>query len=421
MKFLHSISAAIIQRGLALFRFFGLDLFKIWTESCIRRKLHAAMPADGRLRTDGIGLMLDIPFSMSLAQVGRDFIDKLSKTDIPFCVLDTNNPRTYQARLPFEEIERFQKLTRKPFDQRNVIQFTTSAPVADNAFSMGMTPFWEFQSGMMEVQPSFFDGFRHAVVFSGFCYDYFRKAAPKDVAIHWIRYPFPLERHVFDRAAVREKFGIPKQAFVAFYNFDLRSCFERKNPLALIEAFTRAFAKEPSTMLVMKISGEELLPSKKQSILDKAQALGILDRLRLVSGYLTRDDVFQLTACTDVYASLHRGEGLGLGMLEAMAVGVPVIATAYGGNMDFTQNETAFLVPFKMVKPETDFKTYAKVVEWPEPDVDVAAGHLRVLYDHPELGRSKAAAALAFIEDYYSLENFEKCVREVVRQWREPQ
>ena len=183
--------------------------------------------------------------------------------------------------------------------------------------------------------------------------------------------------------------------------------------------FSQAFPRDPETRLVFKISGAGACPGEMSAMRECATAFGIADRMVVITERMTHEDVIHLTGACDAYLSLHRGEGLGLGMLEAMAVGVPVIATAYGGNMDFTQNETAFLVPFKMVKPETDFKTYAKVVEWPEPDVDVAAGHLRVLYDHPELGRSKAAAALAFIEDYYSLENFEKCVREVVRQWRE--
>lgn len=417
MRSIQTMLKTILQAVLAFFRIFGLDLYKAGTASCIRQRLRAARPKGVPLRTDGVGLMLNIPFSISLAQVGRDFIDKLSKTTIPFCVLDTNIPQTYQASLPDEEVAHYRKFTGGPFDQNAVIQFTTSAPISDRSFSMAMTPFWEFQSGMMEVEPHFFEGFHHAIVFSDFCHAYFKKAAPKDVAVHCIRYPFPMEKHVVDRSAARSKFGIPQDAFVAFYNFDLRSCIERKNPLAAIEAFAKAFPVEPNTMIVFKISGQELHPDRKQRLMDKAQAVGLNDRLRLVSEYLSREEIFQLTGSADVYLSLHRGEGLGLGMLEAMSVGVPVIATAYGGNMDFTKETTAFLVPFTMVKPETDFGMYARVVEWPDPVLEVASRYLRDLYEHPEVGRAKAKTAQTFIENYYSLESFEKEFRRLISDW----
>ena len=69
-----------------------------------------------------------------------------------------------------------------------------------------------------------------------------------------------------------------------------------------------------------------------------------------------------------------------MGMLEAMSLNVPVIATAYGGNTDFVREDTAFPIPYRLVPAHTDFAAYTQVAEWAEPDVDAAAEDLKQLF-----------------------------------------
>src|SRR5258707_185253 len=80
---------------------------------------------------------------------------------------------------------------------------------------------------------------------------------------------------------------------------------------------------------------------------------------------------------SDCYVSLHRSEGLGLPMIEAMLLGKPVIATAYSGNMDFMDRENSLLVPYRLTTLDRDFPPYAKGMRWADPDHDDAAAHMR--------------------------------------------
>ena len=131
-------------------------------------------------------------------------------------------------------------------------------------------------------------------------------------------------------------------------------------------------------------------------------------------------ELLKLIAASDVYVSLHHGEGFGMGMLEAMCCGTPVIATDYSGNVEFTKPETAFMVPVKMVPlPEEERQgTTSFVTRWADPDIEVAAKHLRSIYDDRNLGRMKAVAAKTYINEYFSDVNFRsdvvKCIREMV-------
>jgi glycosyltransferase involved in cell wall biosynthesis len=88
---------------------------------------------------------------------------------------------------------------------------------------------------------------------------------------------------------------------------------------------------------------------------------------------------------TDVYVSLHRSEGLGKTILEAMAYGIPVVTTAYGGHMDITDKRNSVLVPFDMVKIEDDVKILGHPVyragnQWANPNINDAAMAMRRLH-----------------------------------------
>jgi glycosyltransferase involved in cell wall biosynthesis len=137
-----------------------------------------------------------------------------------------------------------------------------------------------------------------------------------------------------------------------------------------------------------------------------AAELGISNRTFFVDDYMPREKLLFLTACSDAYISLHRGEGLGMGMLEAMSLGVPVIATDFGGNTDFVNGQTAYPVPYKLTAAKSDMPAYNFVSEWAQPDVEVAASFLRQIYSDREEAKRKISKAKNFIESNYSNENF---------------
>jgi glycosyltransferase involved in cell wall biosynthesis len=179
----------------------------------------------------------------------------------------------------------------------------------------------------------------------------------------------------------RSAFGIGSEvAFLAMC--DVLSVPERKNPVGVIEAFRRAFPGNEPVRLFLKITNLEYQPDLKERI-DRCVADD--PRIKLLDGYLTRARLWTLMASIDCYVSLHRSEGFGLGMAEAMACGRAVIATDWSGNVDFTRPENALLVDYKLVELERDLGPYRRGQVWAEPDIDAAADCMRRIAGSPEL------------------------------------
>ena len=196
----------------------------------------------------------------------------------------------------------------------------------------------------------------------------------------------------------RAHFGLPAREdgrFAFLFSFHMDSVMERKNPLGLIASFRLAFEVGEPVDLVLKTTSFGNHDSK---IADLREAAGdanvhILDRV------LDGDDITALTESCDAYVSLHRSEGLGLTMAEAMLLGKPVVATRYSGNLDFMDDGNSLLVDCDIVPVTGTVPPYTEVpgARWAEPSVVHAAGLMRRVYDDPSfraaLGqRAKASA-----------------------------
>jgi glycosyltransferase involved in cell wall biosynthesis len=100
-----------------------------------------------------------------------------------------------------------------------------------------------------------------------------------------------------------------------------------------------------------------------------------------------------LQRCADSYVSLHRAEGFGLGLAECMALGKPVIGTAWSGNLDFMTNANSCLVDYRLVPVGEGEYQYAEGMQWAEADVDHAAACMKRLVDAPGFASSLGAQA----------------------------
>ena len=196
-----------------------------------------------------------------------------------------------------------------------------------------------------------------------------------------------------DRAA----FGLPADAVVVLVSFDLASSFVRKNPLAAIAAFRSAFANDPRRILLLKIGNPGHFPADFATIRDAVAGAG---NIRLETRTLPAADNFALMACADILLSLHRSEGFGLILAEALLLGIPVIATGWSGNLDFMDTDSAILVRPRMV-PAIDPRGvyHAPNLLWAQPSLGEAAAALVHLAGDPEarqaLGARGRAAALS--------------------------
>lgn len=171
---------------------------------------------------------------------------------------------------------------------------------------------------------------------------------------------------------------------------------ERKNPLGLVRAFQRAFGDEEKAVLFIKVAHSEFDPASFADLQVACQA----GNVRLHEEVMPRQAVNALMATADCYVSLHRSEGFGLTMSEAMSLGKPVIATGYSGNMDFMAAESSFLVDYRMVEIEKDYGPYQKGYVWADPDLDHAVKLMRRVYEHRD---QAAAVGRRAREDAYRL------------------
>lgn len=196
-----------------------------------------------------------------------------------------------------------------------------------------------------------------------------------------------------EMVASRQYFGLNESAFVFLYCFDMSSTSARKNPLGLIEAYYRAFGRDPRVQLVLKISRGEQQPKERETILRMAELTGV----RVIDCVYSRAVTLDLIRRCDCYVSLHRSEGLGLTMAEAMLLGKPTIATGYSGNLDFMNDDNSLLVRYDYDEVPPNTPHYPAGCRWAEPDIDHAADLMRWVYEHPQeaaqLGR-KAQASL---------------------------
>ncbi len=189
----------------------------------------------------------------------------------------------------------------------------------------------------------------------------------------------------------REALGIPKEKFIFLFMFDFCSAFERKNPVATIQAFKQAFGdNHPDAQLVIKFSNAELFPQEREQLYALAEGC---DSIQLIDGYLLKEEINALVYSCDCYVSLHRAEGFGLTMAEAMFYGKPVIATGYSANTEFMNLNNSFLVQYDLVTLSQDFVPYKKGNVWAEPDVDHAAHLMRQVFENPEQAQQVGAKA----------------------------
>jgi glycosyltransferase involved in cell wall biosynthesis len=220
---------------------------------------------------------------------------------------------------------------------------------------------------------------------SAFCADAIRTITDVPVLV----FGYPVEVPHVDVAVDTRRLGMP-DGFVFFFMFDFLSTISRKNPVGLIEAFSRAFRPGEGPSLVLKSINADERAVDAAGIKD---AIGDRKDIILIDAYYSSDECAAMLARADCYVSLHRAEGFGLTLAESMALGVPVIATGYSGNLDFMDDDSAFLVPAGRSRVGRGSPPYPPDSIWGEPDLDVAAEHMRRVYEFPKEASKRAATA----------------------------
>lgn len=218
------------------------------------------------------------------------------------------------------------------------------------------------------------------------------------VPVHKVTIPIVIDSSKVSNARV--PFGLPEDTFLFVFAFDHNSIMSRKNPKAVIDAFRLAFGGRTDVGLVVKTLNGDKYPDRQQALREASRDLNVF----LIDGELERYQSFSLYAACDSYVSLHRAEGLGLAMAEAMYLGKPVIATGYSGNMEFMNHQNSMPVRYKMVEIQEDQSLYRKGQWWAEPDVAHAAQCMQALVADIDLCQALGARAKLHIQTHFSIE-----------------
>jgi glycosyltransferase involved in cell wall biosynthesis len=347
----------------------------------------------------GSRTILDRPFGVNVAgylraetgvgEAVRASARALEAAEVPHVLNDFLDAWASNIDMPVRDVRR-ENPYRVNLVHVNADQVSTFAQEKQTAYFEGRYNvgfwFWELARFPQEWASSF-DWFDEIWVASAFVQDAISQIAPIPV----VKMPLALRpQRTTGSPVTREALRLPADRFVFLYIFDFRSVMERKNPLGLIRAFRRAFGDRTDVLLVLKTNGD--VAAVGRPVFEAAREAA---NVRIIDAVFPRAAIDGLIAACDCYVSLHRSEGFGVTIAEAMGYGKPVIATAYAGNMEFTTPGNSLLVRYDLVTLERDFGPYRRGTTWAEPDLDHAAALMRKLVTEPDARRALGERARA--------------------------
>jgi len=176
----------------------------------------------------------------------------------------------------------------------------------------------------------------------------------------------------------------------AFRFLHVSSCFPRKGIDALLDAYGEAFTNADDVSLIVKTF---VNPHNEIHALlaERRSGCSSYPDVVIIEGDLSDSDLKALYQQCHVMVAPSRAEGFGLPLAEAMLTGLPVITTAWSGQLDFCTEQTSWLVDYSFHLAQTHFELFDSV--WADPDISSLAQALSTVFGVPSAERRAKAQA----------------------------
>ncbi len=366
-------------------------------------------PFDVNAFPQGVNIMGPVKAQMGIGQCCRFLVSEFDASGIKYCVQNFNLLGNVQnGDTSFDDI-----LTEEtPYGINLIVMEPTELMFRCTQFDQNMWNdkynvgfwSWELEDFPKEWTPAI-DLLDEIWTPSEFTSDSIRKVTNKPV--HTI--PYNVTAHTDDKYD-RKYFGLPEDKFLFLIMFDFNSTMVRKNPVGAIEAYKKAFdVNDDSVGLVIKTSNTDF--DKIESV---KKLLEGYKNIYFITEVLEKTAVNSLIKDVDVFVSLHRAEGFGIVMAEAMLVNTVCIATNWSSNIEFMNKDIACMVDYSFVTLEKDASPYRKGSKWADANTDEAAEYMKKLHDDKEFYDTLSTKAKAYIEDKLCMDNITKIINGLV-------
>lgn len=348
-------------------------------------------------RSFGVNVFGSVSGASGLSEASRGVVACLREAGIPVSIWDVaNNVQNAEKAAPYAV-----NLMHVNPNQLPELLYTIPEKQWEGRYNIG---FWVWeQENLPNEWRTFLPLFDEIWTPSEFSAAAIRRATnlPVIVVPHVVA---PVYDEMFDRKA----FGLPDDVFLALLAFDCNSVVERKNPVGAIKALDIAFPEEKDRVGII-IKARNMPDKMREELLKQLHGW---KNVFFLTGDYSKKEMNSLIRVSDIYVSLHRAEGFGLILAEAMYLETPVIATNWSGNTEFMDETVACMVNADLVELKQDYPPFKKGSRWAEPDIRQAAKYVRQLYQEPTLRKKLAARARSRIQHKLSVEEISRIVKE---------